>query len=111
MKHDQGIQNKIKYKKPPTIEQINTHVKHMDMTTPHFERYFGIPYGTIGKIRCGERELPVKFWNIIYKKMENKPRGSYKRKKANKTIPNISPIPPSKQTQSGVLNKLKESLD
>lgn len=69
--HYLKLENEKKYLKPPTLMQIEQFLKELDITTASFERFYGIPLGTIRKIRHGDngRYLPVKFWHIIYEKI------------------------------------------
>lgn len=108
MKHDQADLNRKKYAGPPSVEKINAHIKFLDMTSPHFEKYFGIPDGTIALIRIGKRDLPVRFWHIIYEKKKTN-RAAYRKRKSVTENPTKNPtesIP--KQPQSGILSKIKD---
>lgn len=78
MTYDYGNKDKIKeensrkYLKPPSSVQIDEFLHELGVTTAAFERFYGIPIGTIRKIRHGDngRILPMKYWHIIYEKIK-----------------------------------------
>lgn len=74
----QASDNKAKYLKPPSLQQIEAFVADLGVTCTQFEKFFGIATGTIKQIRLYEntepkpqyeRKLPAKFWHIIYEKI------------------------------------------
>lgn len=75
--YDQSLKDEIKkensrkYLKPPTLLQIESFISELGISASAFERFYGVPYGTIRKIRNGYqgRELPMRFWHIIYEKI------------------------------------------
>lgn len=62
--------NRAKYLKPPTFEEIDDFRKLLGVRVATFERFFGITVGTINKIKKGERDLPANKWHIIYEKVK-----------------------------------------
>lgn len=61
--------NREKYLYAPTIEQIEEFRKSLKLSRPVFERFYGIPLETIKHIKNKKRNLPAKFWEIIYEKV------------------------------------------
>lgn len=58
--------NRTKYLKPPTYEEIETFRKELGVRIATFEKYFGLSVGCIKRIRKGREKLPAKAWNFIY---------------------------------------------
>lgn len=65
-------ENRAKYLYAPTFEQIEEFRKLLKLSRPVFERFYGIPLETIKQIKSEKRNLPAKFWHIIYEKIEPK---------------------------------------
>lgn len=59
-----------KWLHPPTIELIDEVINSFEVSYYRFEKYFGIPKGTIKKVRTGERKLPVFYWHLFYEPPE-----------------------------------------
>lgn len=64
--------NKRKWLHPPDAEMIDAFIKSLKVSAPRFEAFYGIPKGTLRLVRCGARDLPAKFWHIIYERVEPK---------------------------------------
>lgn len=82
-------ENNYKYPKAPTIEQIDDAIKKAGITESQFERYHGMYRGMISHARTGFRELPSRFWHLIF----DSPK-TYANKSSNKVHQNK---PKSKQ--------------
>lgn len=66
-----AFENKSKYLKAPTFAQIREFMDELGISTlTRFERFYGIPHSTLRMISYGGRELPAKFWHIIYEKIK-----------------------------------------
>ena len=61
--------NRAKYLKPPTYQEIEIFRKELGVRIATFERFYGIALGTIKKIRKGKENLPAKLWHIIFEKL------------------------------------------
>lgn len=61
--------NRKKYLHAPTYKQIAAYMKKLKVSGAKFERFFGMSEATIRKIKQGKRELPVRFWHIIYEEV------------------------------------------
>lgn len=60
-------ENNTKYLNPPTLQLIDSVIKRFGVSESQFERFFGIPKGTIKNIRYeSDRMLPSKFWHLFY---------------------------------------------
>lgn len=59
-------ENKFKYLRAPTIEQIDAAVKSAGVTDAQFERFHKIYPTCIYQVRCGFREMPAKHWHIFF---------------------------------------------
>lgn len=59
-------ENNKKYTGPPTIEIIESVVTKFNVSEAQFERFFGLSYGTIKKVRFGERDMPSKYWHFFF---------------------------------------------
>lgn len=94
--------NKSKYKGPPTFKHIEKRLKQFNMKGAHFELYFGIPGGTISKVKNGERAMPVKFWHLIFQGINQIPK--------NKTKIETVTKPPTSASLSIVMDTLKNKL-
>ncbi len=107
-------ENRRLYLKAPTIEQIEKFRKKLKVSAAQFERFFGIPRATIRNIRVGGRDLPVKFWNIIYEEVVptygTKPMKKRKATKNETQKPNTeqphNPTTEPKPVISGRLSRL-----
>lgn len=64
------IENRKKYLKPPTKDQVLAFVKELGVSYAQFETFYGIAKGTIGLVSIGERDLPTAYWHIIYTKVK-----------------------------------------
>lgn len=64
--------NTAKYSCAPTWKQIESFMKEMGMRMYRFERFFGIPFNCLTKVKKGDQALPAKFWHIIYEKRKPK---------------------------------------
>lgn len=62
--------NREKYLYAPTFEQIEEFRKSLKLSRPVFERFYGIPLGTIKDVKKGKIKLPAKYWQIIYEKIQ-----------------------------------------
>lgn len=60
---------KEKYLKAPTLEEVKEFISYLGVTVAQFEVYYGIPKGVVYLVMFGERNLPVKFWPIIYERI------------------------------------------
>jgi hypothetical protein len=47
-------------------------LKELNVTASAFEKFYGIPQGTIKVIKHGDRNLPARYWHIIYEKIHPK---------------------------------------
>lgn len=63
-------QNRTKYLKAPTLEQVESFITKLKVSGAQFERFYGIPDGTIRQIKLNKRSLPAKFWHIIYEQVK-----------------------------------------
>lgn len=61
--------NRAKYLKAPSILEIDTFIKELQVSDAQFERFFGMPFNTMGVVRNGQRKLPAKYWHIVYEKI------------------------------------------
>jgi len=64
----QAQENRAKYLKAPTVAQIKEFIAELGVTTAQFERFYGIPYGTLADVYSGKRDISSKFWHIIFLK-------------------------------------------
>ncbi len=51
----------------PNLNRVDYVIKVSGMTTYDFERFYGIPNGTIADFRGGRARLPKVYWNIFNK--------------------------------------------
>lgn len=58
--------NREKYLKAPTWEEIDSFLKSKKIKMSSFEKFYGLPESTLRHVKTGTRELPAKFWHIIY---------------------------------------------
>ena len=65
-----GDLNRRKYAKPPSWEQIDAFVQEMGMNIYHFERFYGLPFNTLAKVKGGSKNLGSPYWHIIYEKIK-----------------------------------------
>jgi hypothetical protein len=63
-------ENRRKYLKSPTFEQIEEFINELDVSYAQFERFFGMKTKTINRVKIGERGLPAKYWHIIYERIK-----------------------------------------
>lgn len=61
--------NRAKYLKAPSLKEIDSFIKELNVSDNQFERFFGMAYNTIGPIRANRGKLPAKFWHIVYEKI------------------------------------------
>lgn len=61
-------ENRKKYLKAPTPEQVKEFVTELQVSSRQFETFYGIPTNTILQVVSGSRNLPAKFWDIIYER-------------------------------------------
>ena len=60
---------RLKYLKPPTLQQIKDFVESQNVSYSQFERFYRIPAGVLRQVKMGNRDLPVKFWAIFYERL------------------------------------------
>lgn len=65
---EEDIKIREKYLKPPDAKQIKDFITELEVNYSQFERFYDIPKGTIRHVINLRRELPVKFWPIVYEK-------------------------------------------
>lgn len=58
-----------KYLRPPTVKQIMEFVNECGVTMTAFERYFEFPNGVLRQVKMGNRDLPAKYWSVIYERV------------------------------------------
>lgn len=63
------IEIRKKYLKAPSYDQIFGFIDELGVSYSQFERYYLIPYGVIRHVKRGVRNLPIKFWPIIYERI------------------------------------------
>lgn len=61
-------QNRMRYLKQPTMEEIDSFIKFCRVSELQFERFFRIAAETIKNVRNGDRPLPAKYWHIFYER-------------------------------------------
>lgn len=61
--------NKRKYLKAPSVIEITEFITELGISDLQFERYYELPFRTIGKIKNYQQNLPAKFWHLIYEKI------------------------------------------
>ena len=66
------IENKSKYKRPPTWDMVQSFADELGMDIMHFERFYGIPYSTLTQVKNGRKPLPIRYWHIFYERVTNK---------------------------------------
>jgi len=74
--------NHLKYLKAPSWEQIRKVVDAHQVGDKQFERFYGMAENTLNKTRIGDRQLPVRYWHIVYECLrmidDEKPMPLYK---------------------------------
>lgn len=65
-----AMNNRAKYMKAPTWEQINHFILELGVTVAQFERFYDIPAKTLFNVKTGERALPARFWHIVYERIK-----------------------------------------
>lgn len=65
---EEDIRIKEKYLKAPSPKEVSDFLKELGTNYSQFERFYDIPKGTIRHVINFRRELPVKFWPIVYEK-------------------------------------------
>lgn len=65
---EEDIRIKEKYLKAPSPKEVSDFLKELGTNYSQFERFYDIPEGTIKHVINLRRDLPVKFWPIIYEK-------------------------------------------
>lgn len=62
--------NVKKYGKPPTWEQVQALISESGITSIyHFERYYGIAFNHLAKVRCGAIQLGRAYWHFFYERI------------------------------------------
>lgn len=72
------VEIRRRYFKPPTLEEIMDFINEQNVSCAQFERFYRIPKGIMKQVRIGNRDLPVKYWPIIYEKAVPKYGTSFK---------------------------------
>lgn len=62
--------NLHKYLKPPSYEQVMKVVNAHGVPVQQFERFYGIYITCIKQLRRNHREIPVRYWHIIYENLQ-----------------------------------------
>lgn len=103
---NQSLEVKTKYLKEPTWEQIESFVKEVGVSYPHFEAYYGIPFTTLKNVKAGKRSLPCKFWEIILNRIvPERGVGFYAAQKSSKLLTKPK-ARPRKQISSDLHDRL-----
>ena len=69
MKDKVAEANSKKYLKAPSIEEISAFIDELGVTDLQFERFYEIPYRTMGKVRNGQVNFPTRYWHFVYEKV------------------------------------------
>lgn len=64
-----NIEIREKYLKAPSFDEIFSFIDELGVNYSQFERFYSIPHSVIRSIKCGTRQLPVKFWPVIYERI------------------------------------------
>lgn len=88
-------ENETKYLVPPTWEYMDAFIKEIGISIYHFERYYGLAFNHLAKVRCGLKPLGKSYWHIFYERIKpNYGMGFYEQKntpkKILKSIPNVA---------------------
>lgn len=67
-------ENKGKYLRAPTAEEIASVIEDLGIHANHFEWYFNIPRNTIPLVNMGLRNFPVKYWHLIFENLPKEKR-------------------------------------
>lgn len=69
--HNPLIEDNVKkYGKPPTWEQIQSLINESGISSIyHFEKYYGIVFNHLAKVKCGERQLSRSYWHFFYERI------------------------------------------
>lgn len=101
-------ENRAKYLKPPTYQEIEEFRALLGVNIATFERFYDITQGTIKKIRKGKENLPAKVWHFVYKKIV--PKYGLSISLTNTTLKNVRGTKRGKSVNKSaskeVLNKL-----
>lgn len=62
----QGQENKKKYGRPPSLEEINMVLKVLKIKDSKLETFFGMPADTMKRIRWCGRTIPRRYWHLFY---------------------------------------------
>ena len=87
------IENQRNFLRPPTYAEIKAVLVKLDVHAIHFERFHGIPEGTIYQVKHGSKDLPRQFWHLIFteahltKNITSRPMVIPKSAKSEKIIP------------------------
>lgn len=106
------------YLKEPEIEQIMAFINELGVSMTRFERFYGIPIGTIRQVKCGNTPLSPKYWHIIYEKVVPTYGVGYskyfkeknKKDKTKKTKGKYLPAQKTTIADNSLLNELKSKL-
>lgn len=63
-------ENRKKYLKAPTWEQIESFINELETSVNQFEGFYDIPTNTLNQVKSGARKLPSAYWGIIYAKIK-----------------------------------------
>ncbi len=63
---ERGRQNRKLYPGPPTWEQIYKVCTILKMKPKDVESLWGIPEGTMKRVKYSGRKLPARYWNWFY---------------------------------------------
>lgn len=101
------------YLKHPSPEEILAFVKELGVSCYQFERFFGIPNGTLKHVALGTHNLPARYWHIIYEKqIPSYGAGIYNELPVSKTvIKTVSKKVSHSTVNNPLLDKLKEQLN
>lgn len=98
--------NVHKYLKPPSLAEIDAFVKELGITDAQFERYYGIPFRMMGKVRNGSKPFPKKYWHFVYEKIVPQYAIPYTKKIKSKVPSNV--LPKSKRRKVVNVNRLTD---
>lgn len=69
---DRARENERKYLTPPTWEYMDAFIKEIGISIYHFEKYYGIAFNHLAKVRCGLKPLGKSYWHIFYERIKPK---------------------------------------
>lgn len=104
-----AYENQKKYGKPPTWEQIEELINEVGITKYHFEKFYGIPFNHLAKVKTGAKQLGRNYWHIFYEKIkmpfgvgfEGVYEALYKINNVTKNLPKSVPNKIPNKTSSG----------